>query len=78
MESALEIKTEELSVLFPTDRGSGLEYVEWQTWPFNGDQPRIGWSCGICEAFEFYTNIKPTLIDMGQKPFWREISTAAQ
>lgn len=51
-----------------------IRLIEWQTWSFTSHQPKVGWSCGICESEDFHYSIKSSIEQAGQTPFWREIS----
>jgi hypothetical protein len=54
------------------------EYVEWQTWPFDQDQPKLDWAHGICSADDFFL-FKPAIsAGMMIKVYWRLISPESQ
>jgi hypothetical protein len=74
-----DVIQQSMEILFkypPQSKRRQLKFVEWQTWPFNQNQPKIGFSHGVCEADDFHTFIRPTLKTVGQLPYWREISIA--
>jgi hypothetical protein len=50
------------------------EYVEWQTWPFDGVQPSLDWGRGVSLADYFFLYIKPIFHEI----YWRPISVASQ
>ena len=72
-EEVLEKLKEDFDRLFPTEK-SKARWVEWQTWPFNDEKPKIHWSCGICEFNDLIFHIKQATWHIGQRLYWRDIS----